>query len=228
MSEPKRRDHFLAPPSDPPPGSTIKPEGKRQKRQATVYDAVAGRVSSTGFIPSAPLPSLHRDRPSSTLIAAPPEEVLFRRRNAPTRFAESDFYFANEHLPPTVKLPDSDLLKAIHTYASDFYARISGHWDWRSMDETALLAMGVLLEEAGRVALGETGDLVFVEEAGEGEGFREKEERSVILVEEEKVRSGRTRKGRKRRKVGVEGEGGGGDGSYSQPADHPHSLFAPM
>jgi hypothetical protein len=48
MSEPKRRDHFLAPPSDPPPGSTIKPEGKRQKRQATVYDAVAG----TSLLPS--------------------------------------------------------------------------------------------------------------------------------------------------------------------------------
>lgn len=31
------------------------------------------------------------------------------------------------------------------------------------MDETALLAMGILLEEAAAEALGETGDLVFVE-----------------------------------------------------------------
>jgi len=35
--------------------------------------------------------------------------------------------------------------------------------DWCSMDETALLAFGILLEEAGREILGNTGDLVFTE-----------------------------------------------------------------
>jgi len=155
-----------------------------------------GRISSAGFIPTTSFPSLHRDRPSSTLVAAPPEEVLFRRKNAPTRYAESDFYFANEDLPSNAKLPDSDLLKAIHTYASEFYARNSGTYDLRSMDETALLAMGALLEEGGAIALGEAGDLVFVEE-------EEMAGKSAILVEEEKVRSGETRKGRKRRRVEV-------------------------
>ena len=90
-------------------------------------------------------------------------------------------------------LPDSDLLNAIHTYVSEFYARNSGTYDLRSMDETALLAIGTLLEEAGAITLGETGDLVFVEE--------EIVERSSILAEREKVRSGEMRKGRKRRRV---------------------------
>ncbi|KAM7213878.1 hypothetical protein V8F06_010756 [Rhypophila decipiens] len=39
--------------------------------------------------------------------------------------------------------------------------------DERSMDETALLAFAILLEEAGRSSLGKTGDLVFVETEGE-------------------------------------------------------------
>ncbi|KAI9779322.1 MAG: hypothetical protein M1839_007430 [Geoglossum umbratile] len=200
-----RSHKFLAPPTSGPSSiPSAEPRKERQKRQATVYDAVAGRVSSTGFAPSSPFPSLHRDRTSPTLVAAPPEEVLFRRKNAPTRYAEADLYFANEDLPPTSKLPGSDLLKAIHTYASDFYARNGGTHDWRSMDETALLAMGVLLEEAGAGALGRTGDLAFVEEE------QRVGSRSVILVEKEKVRSGKTRRGRKRRRVEVE-RGSDGD-----------------
>ena len=42
-------------------------------------------------------------------------------------------------------------------------SRKGGFVDERSMDETALLAFGVLLEEAGRKTLGKRGDLVFVE-----------------------------------------------------------------
>jgi hypothetical protein len=38
------------------------------------------------------------------------------------------------------------------------------------MDETALLAFGILLEEAGREALGKAGDLVFTEAAMEPKG----------------------------------------------------------
>lgn len=91
--------------------------------------------------------------------------MLFRRKRAPERYEESDYYFANELLPPG-HLPESDLLKALHCYTSDFYSHAipedSKH-DWRSMDETALLALGVLMEEASKEALGETGDLVFAE-----------------------------------------------------------------
>ena len=68
------------------------------------------------------------------------------------------------------RLPDSDLLKAIHTYASDFYGRATangGLLDFESLDETALLGLGILLEEMAEHALGDTGDLAFVE----GENF---------------------------------------------------------
>lgn len=108
-----------------------------------------------------------------------PEEVLFRRRGAPVRFAEKDIYHANERLPHGGQdvLPDSDMLKAIHQYASHYYAALASadttqrrvvgtqkvNIDERSMDETALLAFGILLEEAGREALGKKGDLVFTE-----------------------------------------------------------------
>lgn len=91
--------------------------------------------------------------------------MLFRRKNAPTRYAEFDIYFANERNLHG-ELPSSDLLKAIHTYVSDFYSQAipdSGITDVRSMDETALLAMGILLEESIRDVLGRTGDLVFTE-----------------------------------------------------------------
>lgn len=107
-----------------------------------------------------------------------PEEVLFRRKHAPVRYAEQDIYWANEDLPGggLGHLPDGDLLRSVHGYASRFYeaaaARLGPRGrgavgarivDERSMDETALLAFGVLLEEACRDALGRTGDLAFTE-----------------------------------------------------------------
>jgi len=134
-------------------------------RHPTVYDAVAGRISGTGFIPKFLVVSANRDTASSSTAALPPESVLFRSRNAPTRYAESDIYFVNEKQPP-IGLPESDLLKALHCYTSDFYSRASaerGAGDWKSLDETALIALGILMEEASRDVLGQTGDLVFTE-----------------------------------------------------------------
>lgn len=96
----------------------------------------------------------------------PPDEVLFRRLNAPVRYMENDIYFANEDLPANNPLPDSDTLKALHAYTSDFYSYATtnhGRTDWRSMDGTALIALGILLEETAKESLGETGDMVFVE-----------------------------------------------------------------
>ena len=75
------------------------------------------------------------------------------------------------------KLPESDLLKAIHSYASDFYGRAvkgKGKADFESLDETALLAVGILMEEMAGEVLGETGDMAFVEgEDDEIEGTEE-------------------------------------------------------
>jgi hypothetical protein len=78
---------------------------------------------------------------------------------------ESDIYFANERDLRT-ELPESDMLKTLHCYISDFYSRAitdDGMGDYRSMDETALIALGILLEEAARDTLGQTGDLIFTE-----------------------------------------------------------------
>ncbi|KAM5352393.1 hypothetical protein ACJ41O_005116 [Fusarium nematophilum] len=96
------------------------------------------------------------------------------RKDAPERYLEHDIYYAHERDLPRAGqgvLPESDLLKAIHGYTSAFYAaRHRGHHPSdsrgaaeRSMDETALLAFGILLEEAGKEVLGRRGDLVFTE-----------------------------------------------------------------
>lgn len=109
--------------------------------------------------------------------------MLFRRKGAPIRYEEDDFYWADRDLTENQKLPESDLLKAIHTYASDFYGRAvkgKGKVDFASLDETALLAVGILMEEMAREALGETGDLAFVE--GENDGSIRAEE--VVPLEE--------------------------------------------
>jgi hypothetical protein len=95
-------------------------------------------------------------------------EVLLRRVSAPTE-GRADVYFADEHLLPGERLPESELLKAIHAYASDFYSTATedrGKCDFRSLGETALIALGVLLEEAAAQVLGETGDMVLVEPEG--------------------------------------------------------------
>lgn len=159
---------FLKPPSEGQEDKQddYEPSIGRQRRLATVYDAVAGRVSADGFLATAPYPSKYRDTTSSSTAAVRPEEVLFRRLNAPVRYEENDFYFANESLPPDCPLPSSDMLQAIHAYASDFYDNATmdrGQDDFRSMDETALIAMGILLEEMAQESLGETGDMVLVE-----------------------------------------------------------------
>lgn len=134
-------------------------------------------MSSTGFIPTTPRISSYRDTPSSSTLAVPPEEVLFRRAGAPIQYEENDLYWADRYLTDSQKLPDSDLLKAIHAYASDFYGRAvkgKGMVDFESLDETALLAVGVLMEEMTGEVLGETGDMAFVE--GEDDGAERAEE----------------------------------------------------
>ncbi|TKA74386.1 hypothetical protein B0A55_04512 [Friedmanniomyces simplex] len=141
-------------------------EMQRTKTQIiTLYDAVAGRVGYEGFL-TEQQSSRYRDTASTSHVAVPPEEILFRRKGAPVRFAEDDVYEADRHLEPHHRLPDSDLLKTIHAYAADYYNHTSktpGNVDIRSLDETALLAVGILLEEASAHALGTTGDLAFVE-----------------------------------------------------------------
>lgn len=132
----------------------------KSRRTATLYDAIAGRVGLNGFLKDEQM------RSSQVRVAAP-EEVLLRRVNAPDQIPY-DYYNADERLDASQKLPDSDLLKDVHAYVADYYelANVDGHKiDFKSFDETALIAMGILLEEACREALGENGDMVFTEPA---------------------------------------------------------------
>ncbi|EPE10636.1 membrane protein [Ophiostoma piceae UAMH 11346] len=224
---------------------------ERDFRLKSVYDAVAGRVRVHEV--RAPKWAGASTRYLDTILT--PEEALYRSSGAPDRFEETDTYFAHEELPAGA-LPDSDLVKSVHHYASQYYevlalrekrahdaetkraralqktkakekatqrqtvAAAGGRkekrkaataleedvdnkedasetdtiqkfvysrqrlLDERSMDETALIAFGILLEEAGRQALGENGDLVFTEpaeeeeeEGGEGEEATEKQKK---------------------------------------------------
>ncbi|KAK3360322.1 hypothetical protein B0T25DRAFT_127390 [Lasiosphaeria hispida] len=172
-----------------------------RRRQANVYDAVAGRVARRYF------KGINRSTQSWA-----PEDVLFRRKNAAARYAESDIYWANENLPDggQRKLPQSDLLRCVHSYSSNFYEAMAGRLgtkgtvgsrivDERSMDETALLAFGVLLEEASREVLGKRGDLVLTEgKRGLGAAAMVKKEESRVSAASPSQReSGRKTKRRK-------------------------------
>lgn len=90
---------------------------------------------------------------------------------------------------PDGALPSSDLLKSVHHHVSRYYealnVRLGGGedpLDERSMDETALLAFGILLEEAARDALGTEGDLVFTEGEVDEEAERERERKRRRVV----------------------------------------------
>ncbi|ODA80278.1 hypothetical protein RJ55_03236 [Drechmeria coniospora] len=170
-----------------------------RRRVATIYDAVAGRVLARKLrraeeeTDDLKGPTAQGQQGQARLIKhytrptpLGPDEALFRRKDAPERYAQHDVYNAHDrdfaHGGRGV-LPESDLLKAVHGYASSFYGaldrrrsrlavpdgqpRSANH---RSMDETALLAFGILLEEAGREVLGRRGAMVFAEAADDGGG----------------------------------------------------------
>ncbi|KAM7184229.1 hypothetical protein V8F33_013121 [Rhypophila sp. PSN 637] len=198
-------------PTSPSPSvasSKSQPQQRFRGGDFSLYEAVAGRVitgENERLRQARRLGTLDRYQGEVTENATrrriAPEDVIFRRRHAPTRYAEHDIYWANERDLPDggggskPVLPDKDLLTAIHGYTCRFYEamdrRISAgrkasseaspageeyetvlrKLDEKSMDETALLSFAVLLEEAGRSALGKTGDLAFVEAEGEEEAF---------------------------------------------------------
>ncbi|KAF2842909.1 hypothetical protein M501DRAFT_965761 [Patellaria atrata CBS 101060] len=143
---------------------------KLRKEKSTLYDAVAGRMCVNGYIRPKGTLSDFQDGPETSQVPIPADEVLFRRNGAPVRYQENDKYFAHSKLGHDQELPSSDLLKALHVYVSDFntastytYSQRRRSIHFNSLDETALLAMGILLEEAAKEALGETGHLAFVE-----------------------------------------------------------------
>ncbi|KAK6423585.1 hypothetical protein LTR95_016513 [Oleoguttula sp. CCFEE 5521] len=143
-------------------------EDLAQRQLVSVYDAVAGLAGYEGFVSNSRA-TTSRDTTTAPSITISPEEVLFRRQGAPVRYQEDDVYAADRQLRLDQRLPSSDLVKAIHAYASDFYAHAMpdvGEHNVRSLDETALLALGILLEEAAAEVVGQTGDLALLEGPG--------------------------------------------------------------
>ncbi|RPB28849.1 hypothetical protein L211DRAFT_242312 [Terfezia boudieri ATCC MYA-4762] len=140
------------------------------RRLITLYDAASARATFQGLLP---LP-----RPSPTNQPQPyhhpahgPDEILGRRHPAPLQ----PIPYEDTH-----NLPSSDLLKAIHQYTSEFYQRHGlTRGAARAMDETGLLVVGVLIEEAVKVCLGAGvgGAGAFVEEDGEEEGGAKRKKR---------------------------------------------------
>lgn len=146
--------------------SSKDPARERVRQKATVYDAVAGRVGPNGFLTTAQMAN-QNIRPLT------PEEVLLGRVDV-HETATGRAYNTARNLDPEHALPDADLLKDMHAYASHFYGSSSengGEYDFKSMDETALLGMAILLEESMREALGETGDLAMAEPEGLEQGL---------------------------------------------------------
>lgn len=147
------------------------PRPGKRSHNVTLYDAVAGRVGAQGYL-TFPVVEDGRD----TLRAEAeeplaPEEFLFSTKGAPLRYDEDDFYFADRELRSDQSLPDSDLLKTLHRYAADYCANATqdrGKSVLRSLDETALLALGVLIEETASMAMGRTGYLALLEVAEDG------------------------------------------------------------
>lgn len=167
------KSHIHKRPERKTPPNQPKDDHPSPRRTATLYDAVAGRVGLNGFLKPSQL-----DSSTSLSSSLRPEEVLLRRVNAPDDIPH-DYYDVDLKLDPeTQELPDADLLKDIHGYVSEFYETLSvdttsgtgtedrNAADFKSLDETALLAMGILLEEACKETLGENGDMVFSEPMG--------------------------------------------------------------
>ncbi|EUC28246.1 hypothetical protein COCCADRAFT_41204 [Bipolaris zeicola 26-R-13] len=139
-------------------------EKKPRKRRANVYDAVAGNVTQAGLIG-------HVTGPKAAKKCLRPDEVLFKRKNAPIRYEEDDYYPAHNRLSDQ-QLPRGELLTSIHAYITHMYAQVDARGRsirWRHLDETVLLALGILVEETARSVIGKTGDLAFTE-ASQGDG----------------------------------------------------------
>lgn len=143
------------------------PPFHEKRRLASVYDAVAGRIGANGFLSG-------EERQTGHVKPLTPDEVLFRRLDTPEEIF-LDYYSANEKLGTQQgPLPDSELLKDVHEYVTDFYETMFGFdFNFRSLDESALLAIGVLLEETTKEALGENGDMVFAEPQSRHQGLPE-------------------------------------------------------
>ncbi|KTW30117.1 hypothetical protein T552_00595 [Pneumocystis carinii B80] len=114
-----------------------------KKRQANVYDAVSDKIFDphryTKPLNSSEYPRLKKQRPRG------PDEHL--------KIVSAD---------PEVQLPNSDLLRSLYQYISVYCTKHQFSQLFESLDETALLAFGFLIEKTMETLLGE-GENMFIE-----------------------------------------------------------------
>lgn len=120
---------------------------KRKRRSPTMWDALAGSLNHQDFIPDSPFYASRRDRASSSM-----EPVNFRywmMEGAPSLISYADILGRHcKDLKVQAAKPDHDLMRALHVYISEFYARMpGGDSSFQSMWPGALTAFAVLLEE---------------------------------------------------------------------------------
>lgn len=118
-----------------------------------------GRVGRHGFHKKNPAASKYRDTASTGERTLAPEEVLIRRPHHLNNKLKGEPYFAHQRLPRKTRLPPSDMLAAIHAHAADFYKYGMQRWKavYQSLDESALLAFGILAEELCKELMGPGG-----------------------------------------------------------------------
>jgi hypothetical protein len=153
--------------------------------QFTFIDLSKGRVTNVHFTKDPVDEDELFDDPEIERPPLHPEEILLSNAKAPQLIQDDPdpvYERWTRNLPPQLKLPDSDLLQAIHAYASDYYSvSPGGDIAYGSMDGTALIAIGMLLEEMSAEALGETGHLALLE------SVREQEEQVPTLINGKRV-----------------------------------------
>ncbi|KAF2665987.1 hypothetical protein BT63DRAFT_427771 [Microthyrium microscopicum] len=150
-------------------------------RHTNIYDMIADRVTRYGYLPTNVNSFSDTANPLNTEALFYPDELLWRMKNQKSndtgteqeyQEAEDSFYrdydaYTTELLQH-VAIPDGDLLEALHTYASDFYdTKTDMHGIYFQLDGSALIALGVLVEEMARQDLGDEGDLALTEARGE-------------------------------------------------------------
>ena len=128
---------------------------KRQlDKNPSIYDLAAGKVRQ---------PSRHTSFVGIPITKPyPPVEYYFDKKRVKTGDEDEDsrLYWRRDVEKHT--LPSSELLWTVHRHATKFFEE-KGENHMKFMDESALLAIGVLLEETMKQSLGKDGHRAFLE-----------------------------------------------------------------
>lgn len=142
----EKQPHRIPQPSASRTGTQVAGE-KRKRRDPTMWDALAGRLNYEGFIPDTPQYASGRDTWSSDMK---PMNFRYWMVKDASPFIKYTDFLERRLKDPKVQAakPNNELMKALHVYISEFYARLpGGESSLESMWPDALMAFAVLLEE---------------------------------------------------------------------------------